>query len=84
MTRVAGHGSNVAEVEAPSGRLYRRDRQGMFNMTESDARAMVASGGFLPSMAGTTRAGLGYRCPSCGHGSFFKTCGKCNTECEKE
>lgn len=82
--KVAAQGSNVAEIQAPSGRLYKRDKGGLFNMSESDARALVRGGGFMPSLSGTTRRGFGWRCPSCGFGSFFKRCGRCNGDCERE
>ena len=73
----------VAEVDAPSGRRYKRDKGGLFDMSESDAQAMAKGGGFWPSLAGTTRRGLGYRCPVCGHGSYFRRC-KCGADCDRE
>ena len=81
--KVCAQGSNVAEVDAPSGARYRRDKGGVFDMAPSDAKALVKGGGFLPSMAGTTRRALGFRCPECGHGSYFRVC-KCGAECERE
>lgn len=81
--RVGAQASGVAEVDAPSGRRYRRDGGGMFDMAPADARALVKGGGFFPSLAGTTRSDLGYRCPECGHGSYFKRC-KCGATCVKE
>ena len=82
--KVCGQGSNVAEVDAPSGRRYARDKEGIFHMTPSDAAAMVKGGGFFPSMAGSTRKGVGFRCPECGFGAYTRTCGRCGAECEKE
>ena len=81
--KVCAQGSNVAEIQAPSGRTYRRDKGGLFDMAEPDARALIKGGGFAPSLSGTTRRGLGYRCTTCGHGSYFKRC-KCGATCVKE
>lgn len=83
--KVAAQGHNVAEVDAPSGRRYARDaKTGLFDMTESDATALVKGGGFFPSLAGSTRKSLGYRCADCGFGSYLKRCGRCGADCTKE
>jgi hypothetical protein len=72
--KVAAQGEMVAEVDAPSGRRYRRDEKtGLFDMAPSDAQALVNGGGFFPSLSGTTRKGVGYRCAACGFGSYVKT-----------
>ena len=81
--KVAAQGEMVAEVDAPSGARYRRDKNGLFDMAPSDAQALVNGGGFWPSLSGSTRKGIGYRCTTCGFGSFFKTC-KCGGTCERE
>lgn len=82
--KVAAQGEMVAEVDAPSGARYRRDEKtGLFDMAPSDAKALVSGGGFWPSLSGSTRKGIGYRCRKCGFGSYFKTC-KCGGTCEKE
>jgi hypothetical protein len=82
--KVCAQGSNVAEVDAPSGARYKRDREGIFHMLPSDAAVMAKGGGFYPSMAGATRKSVGFRCGACGFGSFVKTCSRCGGECEKE
>lgn len=71
------------QVDAPSGRRYTA-RDGVLRMTPSDAKALAGAGGIVPSLSGTTRAGLGYRCPDCNHGSYFKRCGKCGADGIKE
>lgn len=82
--KVCGQGSNVHEVDAPSGLRYTRDKQGIFHMTPSDAAAMVKGGGFTPSMAGSTRKSVGFRCTDCGFGTYTRVCGRCGGSCEKE
>jgi hypothetical protein len=77
--RVCTPDSRVWEIDGPSGRRY-NFRKGIAQVTNKDARAIVAEGGFIPSMAGTTRAGLGYQCRNCGFGSYFRRCSRCNTE----
>lgn len=68
------------------GREYRA-RDGFFDMPNRDASVHLASanyGGSWTAMRGATgRRALGYRCPACNHGSYFKRC-KCGAECEKE
>lgn len=67
------------------GREYRA-QAGFFEMPEPHAKAHLASANYghwgVPGVTG--RRSLGYRCPVCKHGSFFKRCGKCGAECEKE
>ncbi|MFE5369245.1 hypothetical protein [Streptomyces mirabilis] len=83
--KVAAQGEMVAEVDAPSGARYRRDEKtGLFDMSESDAHALVKGGGFFPSMSGATSRRIGYRCTACGFGTYIKTCGRCGSPCEKE
>ena len=84
MTRVI-LGDNIAQVDAPSGRRYGGNRSGrVFDMSESDAKAVVKLGGAYASVSGTTRRGLGWRCPDCGFGSFLKRCSRCQGECHRE
>ena len=82
--RVCGQGEMVAECTGPSGITYKRDKGGIFNMIPSDAAVMAKGGGFYPSLSGTTRRSIGFRCTDCGHGSYFAKCGKCGGTCEKE
>jgi hypothetical protein len=75
--------SNCVEIDGPSGRRY-NFRSGMANVSDRDAKAIVAEGGFIPSMAGTTRAGIGYRCTDCGFGCWFTRCSRCGGKAVRE
>lgn len=78
---------DVAQVDAPSGLRYGGNTPGrVFDMTPSDAKAVVQLGGVLASASGTTRRALGFRCvnPECGFGSFVRTCSRCGGECVRE
>lgn len=81
--KVATPAKQCVEIDGVSGRRY-NFRNGIADVPARDAKAIVKFGGFIPSMAGTTRAGLGFRCSSCGFGSFFKTCSRCGGEAERE
>jgi hypothetical protein len=79
------------EVDSPSGtRYYARGGRkgymqgGSFDMSPADAAMAVRMGGAVASLAGATRRALGWRCPSCGFGSFLKLCSKCGEECVRE
>jgi hypothetical protein len=79
------------EIDSPSGRRYyaRGGRRGYmqggsFDMTPADAKLAVRMGGAIVSEAGTSSRGIGWRCPSCGFGSFVRTCSRCGSECERE
>jgi hypothetical protein len=76
---------SIAQVDAPSGLRYGGNMPGrVFDMTPSDARAVVKLGGALASESGTTRRSLGYRCPDCDFGSFVLVCSRCGGTCERE
>lgn len=75
------------EFDAPSGRRYfarQYGQGGSFDLPAGDAKALVALGGAVASLAGSTRRAIGWRCPACGFGSFLKSCGRCGTECVRE
>lgn len=74
--KVASPDSRCIEIDGVNGRRY-DFRKGIADVSDRDAKALVKAGGFIPSMAGTTRAGLGFRCIECGFGSWFKTCSRC-------
>jgi hypothetical protein len=73
LVSVAAPDGAVHAVTGMSGREY-RSRDGMYRMTPADARALVAAGGFRPTL-GTPRAG-GHPCP-CGFQSLFRLCSRC-------
>jgi hypothetical protein len=81
--RVAAPDAACVEVDGLRGRRYRA-RGGMYEMPARDGQALVAAGGFVPSMAGTSSTGLGFRCGGCGFGSYLRRCGRCGAECERE
>lgn len=84
MVRVMTPDRPCVEVDGLGGRRYTVDRRGSFEMTPRDAKALIAEGGFVPSLAGTTGRNQGYRCPACGFGSVFTTCGRCGGHCDRE
>ena len=78
-------GNDIAQVDAPSGRRYGGNMPGrVFDMSESDAKAVVKLGGALASVSGTTRRAIGYRCGTCGFGSVVTACSRCGGECHRE
>lgn len=81
--RVLSPDRTCVQVDGLSGRRYAA-RDGVLHMSPRDAAALVKAGGVNPGLSGVTGRSLGYRCPSCAHGSFFKRCGKCGADCEKE
>lgn len=80
--RVCAPDGAVREVDS-RGRRY-RSKDGVYDMPESEARRLVAAGGFMPSLAGHTARSIGFVCRGCGFGSFFKTCSRCGGDCRKE
>lgn len=81
--KVATPARECVEIDGPSGKRY-DFRKGVVDVSPRDAKAIVAFGGFIPSMAGTTRAGVGFRCENCGFGSYFKTCSRCGGQGARE
>lgn len=71
------------QVDGLSGRRYKA-RDGIYEMTARDGKALVAAGGFLPSLAGATSRATGFRCVACGFGSFFRRCSRCGGDCNRE
>jgi hypothetical protein len=81
--KVVAQASNHKETEV-GGRIYRA-RDGIFEMPEAVARHTVKyEGGQWPALSGHARRKDGYRCPSCGFGSFFKSCSRCHSKCARE
>lgn len=73
----------VREVDGVSGRRY-RSRDGAYEMSPADAKALVSIGGFLPSLGAAFARATGFRCTGCGFGSFFRRCSRCGGDCHKE
>lgn len=85
--RLAAPSSTVAGMEvkgAQTGRVARYNGRIMDVENPAHVKALMSEGAFPVSLAGRTSAGLGYRCPACGHGSYFVRCGKCGGDCERE
>lgn len=81
--KVAAPDAGCKQVDGLTGRRYTA-RDGIYDMHPRDARALIAEGGFAPSLSGVTARGLGWRCPACRFGSFFRTCSRCGETCVKE
>lgn len=67
-----------------NGREYRA-RDGFFHMPDADAHIHLKSAN-MPTwgLPGVARRRDGYRCGTCGFGSFFTTCSRCGGTCHRE
>lgn len=81
--KVATPAKECVEIDGPSGRRY-NFRKGITEVSDRDGKAIVRYGGFIPSMSGTTNAEIGFRCASCGFGSFFRACSRCGGQGVRE
>ena len=82
--KVVPQAGNCKEIEV-GGRIYRRGRGGLFDMPEAAARLTVAQeGGQWPALSGITRCGQGFKCRSCGFGTWFRKCSRCGGIGERE
>lgn len=73
LVTVAAPDGAVRAVRGVTGREY-TSTDGMYRMAPTDARALLAEGGFRPSLASPTRGG--YRC-SCGFRPVVRQCSRC-------
>lgn len=80
--RVCAPDGAVREVDS-RGRRY-RSADGVYDMPPSEARRLIAAGGFAPSLTGQTSRRHGYSCVDCGFGSYFTICSRCGGTCRKE
>lgn len=84
MARVLG-AEGLVEIDTPSGYRRHRDKDGTFHLNQRDANALKAIGGYIvPDMGPAVKRSEGYRCESCGFGSWFKKCSQCGADCVKE
>jgi hypothetical protein len=89
MTRVI-MAEGCREIDIRGVRHYARGGErgyrqgGSFDVDSSVAGLVVKAGGAIASEAGSTARGIGYRCGSCGFGSFLKRCSRCGAECDRE
>jgi len=63
-------------------RSYTPNRQGIYTVSNLDAKAMKREGFIEASLMGATTnsENLGYTCFECGFGSWFAKCGRCGTD----
>ena len=84
MKRVVSPTRRLKEVDSSHAPIrYKPDKNGVFEVTDRDAKLLVAYGGFLQPVAGMGKRSEGYRC-ACGFGSWFTTCSRCGGECVRE
>jgi hypothetical protein len=60
-------------------RSYTPNRQGIYTVSNQDAKAMKREGFIEASLMGATTnsENLGYTCVECGFASWFKKCSRC-------
>jgi DNA-directed RNA polymerase subunit RPC12/RpoP len=79
--RMVAPDRHVAETTI-GNRSYKPNRQGIYTVSNLDAKAMKAEGFFEASLnpysAGDTQRG--YTCSNCGFGSWFIKCSQCGHE----
>jgi len=76
--RMVAPDKRVAETTI-GNRSYKPNRQGIYTVSDSDAKAMKSEGFFEASLMGATtnNENLGYTCVECGFGSWFAKCSRC-------
>lgn len=74
LVTVAAPDGAVAQVDGLTGRRYHARAGGLYDMHPADARALVADGGFRPSLGSPVRGG--FECP-CGFRPIFRLCSRC-------
>lgn len=79
LVTVAAPDGAVAEVDGLTGRRYKARAGGLYDMHPTDARALLADGGFRPSLGSPTRGG--YDC-ACGFRPIFRRCSRCGADCK--
>lgn len=88
MARLCLPDGAVRGVDVQGARLgyttrYDAGRDGTVTVDNPRHEKALRQLGAFPANLGGRPCG-GYTCPACGFGSFFKKCGRCGTECEKE
>jgi hypothetical protein len=82
--KVVPQAGNCREIEV-AGKIYRRPRNGLFDMPDSVGRYVVKNeGGQEAALSGIARTGEGYRCTGCGFGCWFTTCSRCGGSAVRE
>lgn len=75
---------NAREIDGLSGRRYHAQGGGIFDMDKADARALVELGGAVCGLGPACKSRLGFRCPDCGFGSWFRICSRCGAQTLKD
>lgn len=82
--RVVPQAGNCREIEV-AGRIYRRPKNGLFEMPDHIGRYVVKNeGGQEAALSGIARSNEGYRCEDCGFGCWFTTCSRCGGSAVRE
>ena len=89
MPRLIAPNDTMREVEITGARFgrsktYRWSKDGTVHVdTPSDIKALKDAG-FTVAGTANPSGGRGYTCKKCSFRGFFKTCGKCGSEAERE
>lgn len=75
---------NAREIDGVTGRRYRSQSGGIFDMHKADAKALVELGGAVCSLGPVSKSRHGYRCPVCNFGSWFRICSRCGAQTLRE
>ncbi|MFD4968957.1 hypothetical protein [Streptomyces sp. NPDC058424] len=79
----ACRGIDVQGAQTGATTAYTPGRDGTVTVDNPQhEKALRAYGAFPANLGGRARGG--YRCTSCGFGSFFKACSRCEGTCDKE
>jgi hypothetical protein len=71
---VAAPDGAVAQVDGVTGHRYKARAGGLYDMHPADAKALLADGGFRPSLGSPTRGGYACRC---GFRPVVRDCSRC-------
>jgi hypothetical protein len=76
----------IAQTEVVDGRTgsKRRYHGRIVTPHPADRRALVDAGYHERAAAGPADPRLGFRCTSCGFGTYFVTCSRCGGTCTRE
>lgn len=83
LVRVSAEDRRQVQADVNGTRYHQKD--GYFHMKPADAQYHLKVGN-LPSPPAALPVGRrgGYRCTSCGFGTYFVTCSRCGAECRRE
>jgi hypothetical protein len=79
---------DIKQVATVIDGIEYRAKGGFFEMPDGDAKIHLQSANMPSSwqaFRGAHRRSTGFRCRTCGFGSFFRRCSRCGTDtCERE